>query len=211
MSRKIYKVFLWLHREVRLSPCEKKISQYGQTMSQLNICMRSSLLQNLRELIYEAYTTAGKMFFTRCSALPACQVSRDHCWTRQWHRRQSISLTNPSVQTVGTEGNLVLFCRFFIVWFNKLYKVKTAGVHHLPPRRRVPGPTAYTRSSSNWEMDSWLQRICFLRGPEILMEINTYKISGNLVINFIIIYLLILCCPDYTQVFCKYMTVATEL
>jgi len=95
-----------IHREVRLCPCAKKKSQYGQTSSQLTICTRSSLLQNLRELIYD-----GKMFFARCSTLPACQV--DQCWTRYWHIRQLKSLTNPSVQTVGTAGNLALICRFF--------------------------------------------------------------------------------------------------
>jgi uncharacterized membrane protein YhaH (DUF805 family) len=42
---------------------------------------------------------------------------------------------------------------------------------------------------------------CFLKGPEILMEINNYKISGNLVTNLIIVYLLILHHPDYTYVF----------
>jgi len=41
---------------------------------------------------------------------------------------------------------------------------------------------------------------CFLRGPEILMEMNDYKISGNLVTNLIIVYLLILCHPDHTYV-----------
>jgi hypothetical protein len=30
------------------------------------------------------------------------------------------------------------------------------------------------------------------------MEMNNYKISGNLVTNLIIIYLSILRCPDYT-------------
>ena len=69
--RNIYQI----HSEVRLCPCAKKISQSGQTMSQLTICTRSSLLQNLRELIYD-----GKMYFARCSTLPACQV--DQCWTR---------------------------------------------------------------------------------------------------------------------------------
>jgi len=43
------------------------------------------------------------------------------------------------------------------------------------------------------------------------MEMNSYKISGNLVIKMIIAYLLILRCPDYTKAFCKYMMVATEL
>ena len=43
------------------------------------------------------------------------------------------------------------------------------------------------------------------------MEMNDYKISGNLVTNLISVYLLILRCPDYTRVFCKYMTVAPEL
>ena len=52
---------------------------------------------------------------------------------------------------------------------------------------------------------------CFLRGPEILMEMNNYKISGNLVTNLIIVYLLILRHLDYTHVFCKYMTVVPEL
>jgi len=56
----------------------------------------------------------------------------------------------------------------------------------------------YTRSSSNLELDSWFQEICFLRGPEILMETNNYKISGNLFSKLIIVYLLILRCSDYT-------------
>ena len=41
---------------------------------------------------------------------------------------------------------------------------------------------------------------CFLTGPELLTEKNTYKISGNLVTNLIIAYLLILRGPGYTQV-----------
>ena len=32
----------------------------------------------------------------------------------------------------------------------------------------------------------------------MLMEMNNYKISGNLLTNLIIIYLLILRCPGYT-------------
>jgi len=43
------------------------------------------------------------------------------------------------------------------------------------------------------------------------MTINNYKISGNLVTNLIIVYILILSCPDYTEVFRKYMFVAPEL
>ena len=43
------------------------------------------------------------------------------------------------------------------------------------------------------------------------MEMNNYKISGNLVTNLIIVYLLILRHLDYTHVFCKYMTVVPEL
>jgi hypothetical protein len=43
------------------------------------------------------------------------------------------------------------------------------------------------------------------------MEINNYKISGNLVTNLIIVYLLILRCPDKTLAFCEYMTVALEI
>jgi len=38
-----------------------------------------------------------------------------------------------------------------------------------------------------------------------------YKISGNSVIKLIIVYLLRLRCPYYTQVFCKCMAVAPEL
>ena len=52
-------------------------------------------------------------------------------------------------------------------------------------------------------MDPWLEGICFLRGPEVLRETNNYKISGNLVTKFIIVYLLILRCPVHTYVFCK--------
>ena len=43
------------------------------------------------------------------------------------------------------------------------------------------------------------------------MEINNYKISDNIVTNLIIVYLLILSCPEYTEVFRKYMSVVPEL
>ena len=42
---------------------------------------------------------------------------------------------------------------------------------------------------------------CFLRGPGIIMEINNYRISDNLVTTLIIVYILILLCPDYTECF----------
>jgi len=37
------------------------------------------------------------------------------------------------------------------------------------------------------------------------MAMNTYRISGNSVVKLIIVYLLRLRCPYYTQVFCKYV------
>jgi len=43
------------------------------------------------------------------------------------------------------------------------------------------------------------------------MTINNYKIYDNLVTNLIIVYLLILSCPDYTEVFRIYMFVVPEL
>jgi len=47
----------------------------------------------------------------------------------------------------------------------------------------------------SWTLD-FRESNYFLRGPEILMEVNNFKISGNLIANLIIIYLLILRCPD---------------
>ena len=45
------------------------------------------------------------------------------------------------------------------------------------------------------------------------MTINKYNISDHLVTNLIIVYILILSCPDYTRkyFFRKYMFVAPEL
>jgi hypothetical protein len=107
-----------------------------QRHSWLSVC--EALSYRIAELIYDVDMRAGKMLFLQ--GVPHCLHVK---WAGTNAGRQLKSLTNPSIPTVGTEGNLTLFCSFFIVWFNRLYNVKTAGVHHLAPRCRGPGPTVY--------------------------------------------------------------------
>jgi len=59
------------------------------------------------------------------------------------------------------------------------------GVHIIPVLDQIEG----------WAVD-FRESKCFLIGLEILMGMNNYKISSNLVTNLLIIYFLILRFPD---------------